>query len=206
MKRTGAAEKITMLLESKSTLFDTRTLCGLWHLKKGSAKVEAFRMMRAGILRPVRRGIYQLAAREPSSFELANYLYQPSMVSLESALNHWGVVAQVPQSVSSIAGASKQIVVQGTAFVYRRAGKELLGMGTVCVDGGFVAQPQKALMDYLYFVLKGIYAFNEEDFFLSRKMDWGMARQYLPFYPPKFQKSLEGLFDTLLKRRYDGVR
>ncbi len=119
-KRQPSTTKLKSLLESQAKLFDTRSLSSLWGIGRASAKVQVFRWVKAGILVPIRRGLYSVATKEPSIFELANALYQPYVLSLETALNYWGVLASTPQVVTSIADRSRRFVVGNQEFVYRR--------------------------------------------------------------------------------------
>lgn len=205
-KRISAPQKIRSLLESRSALFDTRTLAGLWGLQRQSAKVEASRLIKAGILKPLRRGLYCLAVKEPTDFEIANALYQPSVLSLESALNYWGILVQAPQTVTSIADKSRRFVVRKTEFVYRRVPRRLLEIGTVEERGFFIAKPEKGILDYLYLGLKGIYTINIGDLFLTKGLDLKGAEEYLPFYPFTYQVRIKKLMSELAKRGYRGVR
>jgi predicted nucleic acid-binding protein len=61
-----------------------------------------------------------VAGRKYSIFSLANAVYQPSIISLETALNYWGIIVQVPQIYFSIALAGNRFNVNNIEFVYRR--------------------------------------------------------------------------------------
>ena len=204
--RLKASQKIKALLESRTRLFDTRSLSALWGIGPDSAKVAAFRMACAGILIPVRRGLYGVVSKEPSVFEIAHALYQPSVISLESALNHWGVLVQSPQVITSIANRSRRFVVQKTRFVYRRVPKKILDIGAIQVQGTYMTTPQKALLDYLYFGVKGLCSVQPGDLFLGKQVHWGQAQEYLRFYPATCQERMDALLKKILKGRYRGVR
>ncbi len=57
------------------------------------------------ILVPVKRGVYipgsKLNIEGPSGFLLANHMYGPSYVSMETALFHWGLIPEKVFEVSS---------------------------------------------------------------------------------------------------------
>ena len=204
-RRIISSEKIKTLLESKTAVFDIGGLATMWGITRESAKVEVFRLVKSGILKPIRRGLYYVTTREPTDFEVANALYQPSVISLQSALNHWGILVQAPQTITSIADKSRRFVVQNTEFVYRRVPQKILEIGTVQEKDWFMAQPEKALIDFLYFVTKGLYSIESSDFFLAQNRDWEKAKQYLPFFPRTHQERIRNLLDPILERSYSGV-
>ncbi len=104
----------------------------------------------------LRNGLYGLKADPPAELEIANRLYLPSYVSFEYALAHYRII---PESVYTITSATPKITreftVQGKSFEYYRIKKEAYrgyrsekkGPRTI-----LIAEPEKALADYLYFV------------------------------------------------------
>ena len=103
-----------------------------------------------------RNGLYGLRPDAPGEIEIANRLYFPSYVSFEYALAHYRII---PESVYTITSATPKItrefIVQGKSYEYYKIKKEAYrgyrlekkGPGTV-----LIAEPEKALVDYLYFV------------------------------------------------------
>ena len=76
--------------------------------------VQASRLVKEGVIERVRRGWYVLASNRPSDFELANVLYGPSYVSLDSALNFYGILVQSPQEViSATTGLARKLEAGG---------------------------------------------------------------------------------------------
>src|SRR3989338_5271268 len=64
--------------------------------------VLAGRLVKEGVLERVSKGYYILTSNRPSDFEIANALYRPSYISLESALNYYGILVQSPQQITSV--------------------------------------------------------------------------------------------------------
>jgi predicted transcriptional regulator of viral defense system len=60
------------------------------------------RLIKNGILTRIAHGLYMRSDNTPESFEIANLLYGPSYVSLESALYRYGVIAQAPYTITSV--------------------------------------------------------------------------------------------------------
>ena len=104
----------------------------------------------------LRNGLYGLKADPPTDLEIANRLYFPSYVSFEYALAHYRII---PESVYTITSATPKITreftVQGKSYEYYRIKKEAY-RGYRSEKKGqtviLIAEPEKALVDYLYFV------------------------------------------------------
>lgn len=104
----------------------------------------------------VRNGLYALRADPPAEEAIANRLYPPSYISFEYALSHYGII---PESVYAITSATTRItrefIVNNKSFTYSRIKKQAYrGYKTDKIEGMtvFIAEPEKALADYLYFV------------------------------------------------------
>ena len=69
------------------------------NLTRESARTSASRLVTNGILIRICRNLYVVAGRKYSIFSLANALFQPSIISLETALNYWGLIVQVPEAL-----------------------------------------------------------------------------------------------------------
>ena len=54
------------------------------------------------ILVNIEKNKYLVTGKNISSFEIANFLYQPSYISLETALNYWGILSQFPFEITNI--------------------------------------------------------------------------------------------------------
>jgi hypothetical protein len=104
----------------------------------------------------VRNGLYALRAQLPPEEAIANRLYAPSYISFEYALSRYGII---PESVYALTSATirltREFVVNNKSFVYSRIKKEAYrGYRTEKVAGitVLIAEPEKAFVDYLYFV------------------------------------------------------
>jgi len=121
-------------------------------------EVQISRWVRSGKLIQLKRGVYLLADlyRKTNHFEpfLAGLLKAPSYVSLEKALEWHGLI---PESVpATISVTPKRPAVYNTPvgrFVYRNIQRDLFwGYEGHTLNGqvGFVARPEKALLDMVY--------------------------------------------------------
>lgn len=104
----------------------------------------------------IRNGMYALRANLPPEEAIANRLYAPSYISFEYALARYGII---PESVYAVTSATTRItqefIVNNKSYTYSRIKKRAYrGYKTERIDGMtiLIAEPEKALADYLYFV------------------------------------------------------
>lgn len=119
------------------------------------------RWTRSGRLLQLRRGLYALAPpwqkRRPHPFLVANRLAPGSYVSGHSALAHWQAIPEFVAEVTSCAGGRpRQYHTPLGRFGFRhlkpdrRFGYRRVALGDN--QHAFLAEPEKALLDLVYFV------------------------------------------------------
>ncbi|HAH30987.1 MAG TPA: hypothetical protein DCL44_01595 [Elusimicrobia bacterium] len=129
------------------------------------------RWRKQGFLIQLRRGLYMFGKAErkiePSRSFLAGQLYQPSYVSLEYALNRYGLIPERVADVTSVTtkkttkftndlGTFAYQTVKPSAFRGFLARKDEAGLPY------FIAEPEKAVADFVYLNLDRIAAGAEE--------------------------------------------
>lgn len=127
-------------------------------------RVQMHRFIKKGYLGEIKRGLYQFSDREVDEFFLANTLYEPSYVSLESALNYRGVIPDIPAGgVTSVSPVTtKEFSITAGRFYYHKLDKKLFwGYDLIPYR---IAFAEKALLDYIY--LRGQKAAN------GLRVDW----------------------------------
>src|SRR3989339_642650 len=72
--------------------------------------VQLARFVRAGAVVRLKRGLYAFSHAKVNEFVLANYIYRPSYVSLESGLNYWGIIPDVTANVTSVSPTTTKTV------------------------------------------------------------------------------------------------
>lgn len=115
------------------------------------AYILAKRLMTEGVLERVAKGYYILTSNKPTDFELANILYQPSYVSLDSALNYYGILVQSPQQITSVSTKLTKNISStgGKTFSYMHLNQKYF-TDYQTVDGFLIATPEKALVDSMF--------------------------------------------------------
>lgn len=112
-----------------------------------------------GLFLRLKRGLYALQDPLPSEEELANVLYRPSYVSFEYALAAYHILPEMVYAVTSATSKpTRTFTVADKTFSYLTIKKEAFtGYQPIKREGRTIlmAEPEKALVDYLYFVALG---------------------------------------------------
>lgn len=153
-----------------------------------------------GYLSRLKKNLYFLAeAKGEEEFFLANYLYQPSYVSLESALNYYGLIPDVPLAVTSVTRKKTQEFKNELGlFLYRSVKPALFfGWEKVGIEGRqffLIAKPEKALFDYLYLNQRflGESFPQEERFDFPKDFNWPEFQKYLSLVKNKRWQKIVG--------------
>ncbi len=108
----------------------------------------------------------------PSDFEIANYLYQPSYLSLETALSFYGIIPEAVYDIISITTKkTTSFSFNGKNFLYHKIKKDFyFGYDLILANGQkiYLATYEKAILDYSYFCFLKKKVWNER-FYLDKK-------------------------------------
>jgi predicted transcriptional regulator of viral defense system len=149
------------------TVFTSQELRRAAGLSPASAKHLLIRSLKRGVVLKLkeRRGLYSLKRNSPPLWFLANRLLRPSYISLESAMAHHGAIPESVYGVTSVTPLiTRTFNALGTVFTYHKVKKSAYrGYRPLNIEGTtvLVAEPEKALADYLYFVHLGKKSLNE---------------------------------------------
>ncbi len=162
MNRIKVEEK---LKNSGLVIFTPREFYDVFGVSPKTGSVFISRNLKSGLFLKLRNNYYMLKDSHPSFYLIANKLYQPSYISLESALSHYGIIPEVVYTLTSVTTKpTREFTTPKSVFSYQRIKKSVFaGYSPVTIEGNVVllAEPEKALADYLYFVdLKKI-SFND---------------------------------------------
>lgn len=163
---------------TKSTIRDTiRT-----DINPVTLAVLIRRLVQTGILIKLERNKYLVDRGGTHEFLIANFLYEPSYVSFESALNFHGVLPQIPYEVTS-ATIKKPVekMIRGKAYRYNRIKKSLF-WGYDKTDGFLLAYAEKALLDLVYLTTKG-YGVVHPDDLIRERLNGARLKQYAAAFP-----------------------
>ncbi|MBU0998675.1 hypothetical protein KJ570_04075 [Patescibacteria group bacterium] len=145
------------LLESGIGLTNSQTLKDILEVKNDRTFYRIVKdFEKNNIVKNIEKNKYCIIGRDVTTFEIANYLYQPSYISLETALNYWGILSQFPFEITSI--TSKKSVTKNfedKTYSYSHISNKYFGMFTK-KNNVLIALPEKALFDQIYLTSKGI--------------------------------------------------
>jgi len=112
--------------------------------------------LKTGLFLKIRNGLYILADHPSNHYLIANRLYEPSYVSFDTALSFYGLI---PETIYTITSATtkttREFKVRDIRFVYHKIKKKIFTgyKAMKYLDSTIlIAEPEKALADYLYFV------------------------------------------------------
>lgn len=115
--------------------------------------------VKQGRLIELKRGIYTLSEKWEdktlSPYLLANIIYSPSYISLESALSHYNLIPERVEVITSVTSKKTQTFENKFGkFTYRHIKQSCYEFFIANKDKSnleyFIATPEKALLDYLY--------------------------------------------------------
>ncbi len=156
------------LRKIEKSYFTFKDLEKLWEGKRESLKVIISRLEKAKKIKRIQRKIYVLPEKLGEPEKIANQIYFPSYLSFESALSLWGILSQVPYVLTFATFLkTKKIEIGNTLVEYRKIKKELF-FGFIFKKGIYIALPEKALLDTLYFKSLGKLEINLKDLNLSK--------------------------------------
>ena len=131
-----------------------RSLTGLTNKQSLASYINS--LIRYKILEKAEKGKYLVKDNLTNDFVVANLLYSPSYVSLETALNLYGVLSQFPVEISSVTiKRKKSKTIADKLYVYYHINPKFF-WGFEKKEGALIALPEKALLDAIYLTSKGI--------------------------------------------------
>ena len=175
-KNTALITSREVIRESGEPAQEVRNQLGRWLAKK--------------LLLKVKKGVYLLQGEaHPDLNWIANRLYEPSYISLEYALSFYDLIPERVADITSVTTLkTKTFKNELGNFVYRHVKPEVLRGFRKAGESKpsfFIAEPEKAIIDFLYFnlqelskepatILKESYRFqNHEDLDKGKLKRWG---------------------------------
>lgn len=153
------------LLEKQLKIFSIRDFERVFDLKRYKAKYFLEKEVNNGILKRLRKGLYCLATDLPAEEEVANRMYVPSYISFEYAMAYYNILPETSYMVTNATTKpTRNFNAEGKSFVYYKIKKQAYtGYSLIKKEGRefLMADPEKALVDYLYFVCLGKKVENE---------------------------------------------
>jgi len=173
-------------------IFSPLTFQQIAGFSREAARSFLQRYKKKGLLINPRRGFYYFTERPPHDYELANTLYTPSYVSFETVLSEAGIIPEVIYSIiSATTKPTRRFGFGEKTFKYLKIKKQAF-IGYSKKEDYFVADPEKALADYLYFVALGKKRQNDRLDFSQLRLP--LVRKYAAIFE---NKALDNLVQKL---------
>ena len=184
-------EALLILQKSKRDIFSLIDLKKLLRIESdNTAYVQANRLRKEGILERIAKGVYCLKDSRPADFEISNFLCRPSYISLESAMAYYGILIQLPLTITSVTPKrAKKIHAGNIEFAYSHLDRRYY-FDYIKEQSFIIATPEKALIDTIFFAGYGRTVIHPEEWVLnninrkrlkklSEKIESGIFRNYL---------------------------
>ncbi len=201
-------EFTSCLKKNNLYVFSLRDIENLFPKEKiKTIKNNLNRWLEKKYLAKLKRDLYEFT--EPGTSQIipdvyiANRLYVPSYVSLETALSIYSIIPDVAMQVTSVTTrATRKFKNKYGAFFYRTCKREAFTGYRLMQYEGFkilIADMEKALVDFLYFRLRSGQPLNiEEERFekiVLKKMRWPKVFSYAKLFNKKTLKTAKLLKD-----------
>ena len=164
MKLLNVLEVLDALSRKKMRIFSPDEFRRLFRVTQRAAQ-EFIKDHNQDLFIKIRNGLYGLRPDPPHELEIANRLYLPSYISLEYALAYYRFIPETVYTVTSVTtGITREFTAQGKNYEYskikRRAytGYQFMKEGQANI---LMAVPEKALVDYCYFIDLRLKSLNE---------------------------------------------
>ncbi len=167
------------LYQQPQTVFTLKDISLLFpELSYGDLKDRASYYARRGKLHKLRRGIY--AKEKYNPLEIANKLYTPAYISLETVLQKDGVVFQYYETIFVISYVSRTVQVGDHTFSYRKIKNEILfnRQGIEEKEGIARASKERAFLD-------AVFLYKNYHFDNLRPLNWERVMELKAIYASK---------------------
>lgn len=194
MKLLKPIDVLNSLNQKKIRLFSPEEFRRVFGISLRAAQ-EFIKDHKTDLFVKLKNGLYAPRSSLPAETEIANRLYAPSYLSLEYALAHYRMIPETVYSVTSVTTrTTRTFTAGGRSYEYSRIKrKAFTGYRNLKTEAGviLIAEPEKALADYLYFVDLKLKTLNER-FYLKEKVNGKTVMRYAKLFERKSLIDLAG--------------
>jgi len=186
MKQVDLLKKLKNLNKPYYTISDLQTI---FQESRAATRKDVYRFVKQGVLERVARNIYLSPFSAYDLERIAADFYAPCYLSFESALAKYGILSQIPYTLSfATSRRSKNISFENQEVEYKKLKPELF-FGYELIKGVPIAKPEKALLDQLYMVSLGKAKLDFEELDLH-ELSFKKAEKMAQKFPKSVQKKL----------------
>lgn len=172
------------------TISDLEKVTGL---SRDVLYVTIKRLVDRGVLERMGSGIYRLFTTTPSIEKVASSLYIPNYLSFESALSRYGVLILVPYTLTfATTRKTRRFTIEGRDIEFRQLKRELF-WGYEMEGGIYIARPEKAFLDLVYFASRGKASIDMDEIDMAKlsSLELKKLSKKFPEYTRRYLKSLK---------------
>lgn len=160
-------EALKKLEKLKKDYYSVKDIERILDIQVDNLRKQLTRWVEKGILVRIAKGIYAPYGTEIDVLKIANQMYYPSYHSFESVLSKYGILSQVPYTLTfATPKRTRKMILNDTEVEFTKLSDKYY-FGYVFEDGVNIASPEKALVDCLYLVSKGKRSLNIDELYLK---------------------------------------
>ena len=187
-----AIELLKLLQKVNKPFYTIADLEKITSLPRDSLYVALRRWEGGGIVERVAQGIYVPMGSNISLENVAAQLYIPNYLSFESALAKYGVLNLIPYTLTfATTRKTRKYALRKQEIEFRQVSAELF-FGFEMKNGMYIALPEKAFLDEVYFVTRGkaVLDFDEVDI---KKLSGKTLKDYSKRFPAYVQNRIKNI-------------
>lgn len=171
------------------TVADLEKVTGL---PRNSLHVALKRWVTGGIIERVAQNIYLPMGSLISMERLAAQLYIPNYLSFESALAGHGILSLIPYTITfATSRKTKKYVLRKQEIEFRQIARDLF-FGFEMKSGIYIASPEKAFLDEIYFCARGRATLDLDEIDV-KKLSLKRLKDYSKPFPSYVRSQIEGI-------------
>src|SRR4030042_5369061 len=195
-----AIELLKLLQKMNKPFYTIADLEKITSLPRESLYVALKRWEGGGIIERVTQGVYVPMGSNISLENVAAQLYIPNYLSFESALAKYGVLNLIPYTLTfATTRKTRKYTLRKQEIEFRQFSAQLF-FGFEMKNGIYIALPEKAFLDEVYFVVRGkaTLDFDEVDI---KKLSSKTLKDYSKRFPAYVQRYIEKMINPKMALR-----
>ena len=193
---------INGLRDKSISLFTLGDISKLFEVKEITIKTALKRFQNKGVVSKLARNkyLFELAVESPSQYQIANFICQPSYISLETAMSLRGIIDQFSYVITSVTSKkSRKVNYKGLIFDYTHINRNIF-TDYIKQDNYLIATNQKAVFDYWYLAYKNSRSRNNLGLINIKKEDLKILIEYIN---KNIEMKNKDKFVSYIKKNYD---
>jgi predicted transcriptional regulator of viral defense system len=189
-------QKLKKLNKSYYSIADLKKV---FHQKQEVLRVTIHRLLKKAVLLNIEQGLYMLPDKVSKLDQIIAQIYYPCYLSFETALARYNILNQIPYALTFACYRKSKKFQIGEFTVEIKQIQKKLFFGYTLQKGLYIATPEKALLDQLYFVSlgKAKLDFDELNLHELSKTKFLKLSKKFPAPAQKLAKKLAGQFGKI---------